>query len=81
MEEFIYNLKLSQGLKPSSFKEIHFSIVTNIIKALIFILPSLFLLNKMLSPGRKVEELILLIDDQGLAGDRPLFESLPPLET
>jgi len=48
MEEFIYNLKLSQGLKPSSFKEIHFSIVTNIIKALIFILPSLFLLNKII---------------------------------
>jgi len=49
MEEFIYNLKLSSGLKPSSFKEIHFSIFTNIIKALIFILPSLYVLNKLIS--------------------------------
>ena len=48
MEEFVYNLKLSQGLKASSFKEIHYSVITNIIKALIFILPSLFILNKII---------------------------------
>ena len=45
MEEFVYNLKLSQGLKPSSFKEIHYSVITNIIKALIFILPSFYIYN------------------------------------
>ena len=49
MEEFVYNLKLSKGLKPSSFKEIHYSVITNIIKALIFILPSLYLLNKIIN--------------------------------
>ncbi len=48
MEEFIYNLKLSPGLKPSSFKEIHFDIIANIIKALIFILPSIYILNNLI---------------------------------
>ena len=48
MEEFIYNLQLSPGLKPSSFKEIHFDILSNIIKALILILPSIYFLNKLI---------------------------------
>ena len=48
MEEFIYNLQLSPGLKPSSFKEIHFDILSNIIKALILILPSIYFLKKLI---------------------------------
>jgi hypothetical protein len=44
IETFVYNLKLSPNLNPGGLTEIHFKVLSNLAKALIFIIPSLWII-------------------------------------
>lgn len=60
MDEFIYNLKLSNTMKPNSIKEIHYEIITSLVKGIMFILPAiyaLYLLFKQPPSSESVEDL------------------------
>ena len=44
MDEFIYNLKLSNTMKPNTLKEIHYEVITSLLKGLMFIIPAIYAL-------------------------------------
>jgi len=47
MEQFIYNLKISEKIKPNVFNEIHFKVIVNFFKALVFIIPACYFIYKL----------------------------------
>ena len=44
LQSFIYNLQLSDSLKPGFLTEIKFNVLTNFMKAFVFAIPALWLL-------------------------------------
>ena len=47
LESFVYNLQLSDNLKPGFLTEVKFNVLTNFMKALIFAIPAIWLLYKI----------------------------------
>lgn len=47
LQSFVYNLQLSQNLKPGFLTEVKFNVLTNFMKALIFAIPAIWLLYKI----------------------------------
>ena len=44
LQSFVYNLQLSNNLKPGFLTEIKFNVLTNFMKALIFAIPAIWIL-------------------------------------
>ena len=44
LQSFVYNLQLSDNLKPGFLTEIKFNVLTNFMKALIFAIPAIWIL-------------------------------------
>jgi hypothetical protein len=47
LQSFVYNLQLSNNLKPGFLTEIKFNVLTNFMKALIFAVPAIWMLYKI----------------------------------
>ena len=47
LQSFVYNLQLSENLKPGFLTEVKFNVLTNFMKALIFAIPAIWLLYKI----------------------------------